>query len=154
MRWTVILAIGALWTAGLASQDAKPPSRYGVVAIFNRYPQNTPKDTLASVLKAIDNQHIDYLMAHLTDPVFVDQRVKAYGGKFEELVAESRTKLANNPGAVKQLRRFLEKGEWEENEDKDKVTVKLKDVPDQQVFLKRIDKRWFMENRMKPMAEK
>ncbi len=151
MRWAVTFMVGMLGTAAALGQDAKPPTRYGVVAIFNKYPQGTAKEALASVLRAIDAQHVDYLLAHLTDPAYVDQRVKGYGGKFEELVEESRTKLAGNPAAIKLLRRFLTAGEWEEGEGT--ATVKLKDVKDQQVFFKRIDKRWYMENRMKPMGE-
>ena len=151
MRWAVAFALATLFAAAGLAQDLKPLTRYGVVASFNRYPQGTPKEALASVLRAIDNQQIDYVLAHLTDPAFVNGRVKLYGGKFEEVVEEARTKLAGNPAGVKLLRRFLKEGEWQEAEDA--ATARLKDVKDQQVFLKRIDKRWYLENRMKPMAE-
>lgn len=152
MRWAVTFGVGVLWAAAVLGQDVKPLTRHGVVAIFNKYPQGTPKEALGSVVRAIGNQQVEYVLAHLTDPAFVDQRVKQYDGKFAELVAESRTKLANNPATVKLLGRFLKEGEWEEAEGK--AAVKLKDVKDQQVFFKQIDKRWYMENRMKPAEGK
>ncbi|HEV3448581.1 MAG TPA: hypothetical protein VG099_28345, partial [Gemmataceae bacterium] len=62
-------------------QDATPPRRYGVLLNQQNYPQEDPKQALASVVKAIDRQRIDYLLAHLADPDFVDERVKeVYGG--------------------------------------------------------------------------
>lgn len=152
MRWAVTFGVALLGATVILGQDVKPLTRHGVVAIHNKYPQGTPKETLASVLQAMENQRIDYVFAHLTDPAFVDQRVKQYGGKFEELVAEGRTKLANNPATVKLLARFLKEGEWEEAEGK--ATVKLKELKDQQVFFKQIDKRWYMENRMRPTEGK
>lgn len=151
MRLAVAIGIALLCAAPVRGQEVKPLTRYGVVAIFNKYPQNTPKDTLESVVKALEAQQVDYALAHLTDPAFVDRRVKDYGGKFEELVAESRVKLANNPTVLTQLRRFLKAGEWDKGEDT--VTVKLKDVRDQQVVLKKIGNRWFLVNFMKPTAE-
>lgn len=150
MRLAVAIGI-ALCCTTVQGQDVKPLTRHGVVAIFNKYPQSTPKETLESVLKALEAQHVDYVLAHLTDPVFVDRRVKEYGGKFEELVEESRVKLANNPSVLPQLRRFLKAGEWDKGEET--ISVKLKEVRDQQVVLKKIGNRWFLVNLMKPAAE-
>lgn len=153
MRLT--LAVGLTLTVGtlVLAQDVKTVTRYGVVAIFNKYPQKTPRETLESVIKAMEAQHVDYVLAHLTDPAFVDRRVKEYGGKFDELVEESRTKLAGSPATVKLLRRFLKDGEWDIDKEKNTAAVKLKDLREQQVFLKKVGDRWYMENRIKPMAE-
>jgi len=59
---------------------------------------------LASVLKAINGNHIDYLVAHLAEPVFVDTRVqKVYNGKFDDLVRDTDQKLKNDPAEIKRL---------------------------------------------------
>jgi hypothetical protein len=127
---------------------AQPAARYGVEADLKTYPQGTPKETLASVLKAIDTKRIDYLLAHLADPQFVDRRVKENGGRFDVLLDETKAKLLDDPGAAKQLRKFLSDGEWKVEENN--ATVKLKDVPDRAVYLRKLGDRWFLENRRKP----
>src|SRR5262245_55933096 len=50
--------------------------RYGVTRDAKSYPQASAKEALASVLKAIRDRKFDYLVAHLADPAFVDDRVK------------------------------------------------------------------------------
>ena len=129
-------------------QDATPPRRYGVLLNQQNYPQEDPKQALASVVKAIDRQRIDYLLAHLADPDFVDERVKeVYGGNFDELVKETTSKLKDNPAEAKLLERFLKEGEWDAKENT--ATASLKDVKDRQVFMKKIGKSWYLENRQK-----
>ncbi|HXG09111.1 MAG TPA: hypothetical protein VNK04_04920 [Gemmataceae bacterium] len=145
--WLIVLTIAA----GAAAQeagDAKPAQRYGIAADLKTYPQSTPKETLASVLKAIDAKRIDYLLAHLADPQFVDRRVAENGGRFDILLQEAKAKLLDDPGTAKQLRRFLNEGEW--TIDANAASVRLKDVSDHQVFLRQLGGRWFMENRRKP----
>ncbi|HEV3116420.1 MAG TPA: hypothetical protein VGY58_05165 [Gemmataceae bacterium] len=129
-------------------QDATPPRRYGVLLNQQTYPQEDPKQALASVVKAIDRQRVDYLLAHLADPDFVDERVKeVYGGNFDELVKETTTKLKDNPTEAKLLERFLKEGEWDAKENT--ATASLKDVKDRQVFVKKVGKSWYLENRQK-----
>src|SRR5947208_2987043 len=99
MRRIVALLTVALAAAGVAAQDAKPEKpavRYGVEPEVERYPQTTPKEALRSVLKAIDAVHFDYLLAQLTDPEFVDLRVKDRG-KFDKVVEETRALYAADP---------------------------------------------------------
>jgi hypothetical protein len=126
---------------------AAPAARYGVDADYDAYPQKIAKACLESVLKAIERGQIDYLLAHLVDPQFVDSRVKALGGNFRELVRETRARLGDDPATVKELRRFLQEGQFEESGDT--VTVRLKDVKSRAVFLKQINERWYLENRQK-----
>lgn len=151
MRCAIALAMALVLTITAFGQEAKPYTRHGVVAIYNKYPQATAKEALASVIRALDANHVDYVLAHLTDPAFVDRRVKEYNGRFADLVEESRAKLSGNPAMLKLLQRFLKEGEWMQEEGT--ATVKLKDVKDQQVYLKRIDKHWMMENRTRPTSE-
>ena len=134
-------------------QDATPPRRYGVILNQQSYPQTDHKQALASVIKAIDKQRVDYLLAHLADPDFVDERVKeVYSGNFEELVKETTTKLRDNPTEAKQLERFLKEGDWDAKENT--ATARLKDVKDRQVFMKKAGKNWYLENRQKAESSK
>lgn len=139
-----ILSVLALQAPALQQAPAAT-TRYGIPLDINKFPQNTPKDCFASVVKAIDDRHIDYLLAQLTDPAFVDMRVKDSGGSFEEVVKEASARLVNDPLAVKELKRFLREGEWQEEEGT--ASVKLKDVKNRTVFLRKLNDRWFFENR-------
>jgi hypothetical protein len=152
-----LLALGIVlaWTAVVPAQPPQEtaPRRYGIEANLRDYPQESPKETLASVLRAIERRRINYLLAQLADPAFVDKRVReVYGGNFEELVRETTHKLADDPAVGKELVRFLKDGEWEGGETT--ATVKLKDVKDRQVFFHTIGRRWYLENRQKPEPAK
>lgn len=151
MRGLVGCLIALVCLSGAFSQENKSTKRYGVEVELDFFPQDTPKNALESVLKAIERKRIAYLLAQLADPKFVDERVKSYGGNFDELITETTKKLKDDPASVKELRRFLKEGEWEGGDTT--ASVKLKDVKDRQVFLKKIGERWFLENRMKPEAE-
>lgn len=133
--------LGILFVVAAVQAD----KRYDIESDLKTYPQGTPKEALASVLKALEGKRVDYLLAHLADPQFVDQRVKENGGSFKELVKEATGKLVDDPSALKQLRRFLSDGEWKTEENS--ATVQLKDAGGRQVFLRKIGGRWFMENR-------
>jgi hypothetical protein len=142
--------IASVSAPGVRAQD-KGGRRFGVELDAENFPQKTPKECLASVVRAIDGRQIDYLLAQLADPAFVDQRVKTLGGDFRELVKETTERLAMDPTIVKELRRFAAEGMWEEGDDS--ATVKLKDVKAHTVFLKKIENRWYFENRQKPKEE-
>jgi hypothetical protein len=148
----ILLGLAVLANAAGAGEEGKVPlKRHGIVADLKSYPQGTAKEALASVLKAIDAKRIDYLVAQLADPAFVDDRVKRiYGGKFAEQVEDTCGRL--DPLTVKQLRRFLKDGTWKN--DKTEAVVRLKDVKDRCVRLRRRDGRWFLEHNSSLPAEK
>ncbi len=126
---------------------AQDSSRYGVALDTATYPQATAKQTLASVLKAIDAGKIDYLVAHLADPSFVDDRVKRlYGGKFTEQVQDTTIRL--DPPTVKLLKRFAKEGTW--TIGKTSAIVSLDDVRDRVVRLVLKDGRWFFSHDSSP----
>src|SRR5207248_1046803 len=110
--FAVVIVIGLL-SSGLRAQDAGT-TRYKVDPDLDNYPQKTAKEALESIIKAIDAKQIDYLVAQLADPQFVDMRVKMAAGGFPDIVGETRARLADDPSAVKELRRFLKEGQWEE----------------------------------------
>jgi hypothetical protein len=138
--------------AGLLAISAGPPAdapkklanRYGLAADLKTYPQATPKEALGSALKAVEKKRFDYLVAHLADPDFVDDRVRrVYGGHFDEQVDDTRARL--DPGTLKQLRALLEGGVWEVN--KTTATARRKGDKDRFLRLKAIGGRWFLEHR-------
>jgi hypothetical protein len=149
--WGILVGLAVLGSAASAGDKAKTPvKRYGIAADLKSYPQGTAKEALASVLKAIDSKRIDYLVAQLADPVFVDDHVKRlYGGKFAEQVEDTRARL--DPLTVKRLRRFLKAGTWKNG--KTEAIVRLKDVKDRCVRLRKRDGRWFLEHRSAPPEE-
>jgi hypothetical protein len=140
LAWLVLL------TFPLAA-NAQDGARYGVSRDDKAYPQATAKEALASVLKAIDGKKFDYLVAHLADPAFVDDRVKRiYGGSFAEQVQDTQGRL--DPAAVKQLKRFAKEGKWAI--DKTFATVTLEDVKERVVRLVKKDGKWFLSHASSP----
>lgn len=81
MRTSTIMAVlmGFCLTATALQPPAGPdglaPDRFGVPHRPKNFPQATPKDTLASVIEVVAAGRTDYLLAHLMDPGFVDDRV-------------------------------------------------------------------------------
>jgi hypothetical protein len=133
--------------SGLCGEPA-PAQRQGIDPDLKTFPQGTPQEALASVLKAIEGKRVDYLLAHLADPEWVDQRLKDTGGKLNELRQETTRRLVDDPGAAKQLQRLLKEGEWDLEETD--ASVHLKEATDRWVFLHKSNGRWFLENRWKP----
>jgi hypothetical protein len=142
---------GWLVFAGLYLFAALAGERYGIAPDLKTYPQATPKEALASALKAADAGRFDYLAAQLADPDWIDGRVKRlYGGRFEGQVEDTRARL--DAPTLKLLRRFLADGAWQE--DKDRASARLKDVSDSRVYLRRLGDRWYLEHRSAPAADK
>lgn len=141
------LALACVVASAQTPREKAPARRYGIEPDLETYPQNTPKDTLASVLKAIDRGRVDYLLAQLADPAWVDRRIAATGGKFDSLVEETTRKLNDDRSAVKQLRRMLREGEWTKGEDV--VTARLKDTLDVARF-RQVEGRWYFQNDKDP----
>jgi len=85
MRKSLVLTV-LLGAWPVAAQDPAPPAppRYGVVAAQEAYPQRTPREALTSAVRAVERGKVDYLVAHLIDPKFVDARVLARARLLEE----------------------------------------------------------------------
>lgn len=144
------LVLPALLLVFPALAGGSESKRYGIVAAESNYPQATPRETLQSVLKAIEAGKIRYLVAQLADPGFVDDRVRqVYGGRFDEQVRDTETRL--DPATVRKLRRFLAEGKWAI--DRDSAVVSLEDVPDRVVRLVRHDGRWYLAHRSDPAGK-
>ncbi|MCS7045334.1 MAG: hypothetical protein NZO58_03155 [Gemmataceae bacterium] len=151
--------IAALVPLACAAQDGgtRLSKRHGFEYAPELYPQATPQEALASVVKAIDRKNIDYLLAHLADPEFVDERVVNYAMlvkgderarlvlAFERLVRETTQHFREDPLLVKELRQFLKEADWEV-QDQTAVGV-LKTPSPRRVFFRKLENRWFLENR-------
>jgi hypothetical protein len=128
-----------------AADDAKT-ARYGIAPDLAAYPQGTPQEALASVVKAIEAKRFDYLVAQLADPVYVDDRIqRLHGGRFDDQVEDTRNRL--DAAALMLLRRFSKDGAWQA--EKQHAIVMLKDVSDNVVSFRLIAGRWFLEHRNK-----
>jgi hypothetical protein len=124
-----------------------PQGRYGIARHAKTYPQSSPKETLQSLIKAVEAKNAGYVLAYLADPEWVDGRVKEYGQKFEVLLKETTGKLVDDPSALKLLKRFEKDGNWEADESK--AQVKLKDLSDKSIRFRKIGDIWFIENEYK-----
>jgi hypothetical protein len=146
MRFTFAPLLALACAAAALAEADKPvaAARFGVEPDLKTYPQSTPKEALASVLKAIEDKRIDYLLAQLADPDWVDGRLKKTDGDFKTLVKETTAKLLDDPGQAKKLQRFLKEGDWSEGDAA--AQVRLKDEKERGVFLRKVGDRWFLEN--------
>jgi hypothetical protein len=145
-----IVPVGFILLASAAGFAADAPAkRFGVEVDPKTYPQSTPEETLASVLKAIEQKRPDYIVAQLADPQFVDRRVKETS--YDELLSEATAKLISDPGAAKQLRAFKEKGDWSKEDDS--ASVSLKEGSDRTVSFRKAGGRWFLKQPYKKPAK-
>ena len=146
MRYAILTAF-VLVTGGYSQaqeKKAEPPApRFGVKADLEAYPQGSAKEVMKSIATALERTRTDYILAHLTDPVFVDSRVKEFKGDFEGLVRDTEEHLAD-PKRRQEFLRFLKEGTVEESGTTAKVT--LKDVPKKQMSFRQTGGRWFLEN--------
>ncbi len=142
---------------GAQDQD-NASKRYGFDLNLAFYPQKTPQETILSVVKAIENKRMDYLLAQLADPRFVDEAVAAYKTTirqgsdkakvflaFDRLVVETAQYFLEDPTLLKELRAFGKEGEFETSDTQASGT--LKTVQGRKVFLRKLEDRWFLENK-------
>src|SRR5688572_13162149 len=134
----------------LAQDDAKLGKSYRFDVNSAFYPQKEPRDTILSIVQAIENQPVDYLLAQLADRRFVDQAVTLYEKSvakgsdsakeflaFDRLVSETSMYFLEDPTLLKERRKFGKDGEWEADETK--ATGTLKTVQGRKVFLRKLD---------------
>jgi len=172
----IVAVIGAY--AVQAQPKPEPQPRYGVVAETNIYPQESPKQALASLAKAFDRQRVDYVLAHLADPTFTAGKVaQFYRQKFGRVpeddlelsegerdrrlktavalfAAEVSDHMDSFPKQTLRFFRLLKNGAVAEAGTT--ATVTLADTPEVTLTLKQLEGRWYMVNdpeAAKPRAE-
>ncbi len=162
MRFPFALFLGCLMlTAVLAQDKDKSGKRYLIAPNPEIYPQDTPENALASVIKAIQDKKIDYLLAQLTDPEFVDRQVQRHaetrkpdkGGEklkelaaFDEFVKVVTAHLTEDPTLLKDLTRIA-KGDWERGDNS--ASASTKENKDKRAFFRKVGNHWYFENRQK-----
>lgn len=148
------IAIIAFLTLG---QESALHKRYGYDVQPLVYAQKTPQEAVTSIVRALDRNRYDYLMAHLADPRFVDPRVKAImkditqGSEegraivaFDKLVKEIKDHFLEDAALIREMRLFAAQADWDVEGDR-AVGVNPQ-LQGRQVVLRRIEDRWFLEN--------
>src|SRR5262249_54885157 len=149
MRLIAMTVVFCVATALPAQDDSKLAKRYTYEVNARDFAQSTPQETLKSVVKAIAGGKVEYMLAHLVDPEFVDAKVEKYkelvtqGKKeakafsaFRRLVKETEEHFLEDPELVQQLKRFIKEGEWKE--DKGTAVASVKSLVGRHVFMKQI----------------
>jgi hypothetical protein len=159
----MLLALLSLCAVATAVDDPKkkappPPRRFGFDVDEETFSQQSPEKTMQSIAKALDRKKVDYLLAHIADPAFVDYWVNRYKGDFaqggeegkrllafERLVTETNQYYANDPLIVRDLRKFAKEAKWAE--DGDTAVGTVEGIAGRKVYLRKIGERWFLENK-------
>jgi hypothetical protein len=151
MRMALVVILTLTSLTGLVIPRAVGDMRYGVALDTKTYPQTTPQETLASVIKAIEDNRVDYVLAFLADPQTVEATVMSdFDGQFVPYVRFAEGFLT--PDVARLFGRFVKEGEWKI--EGDKATATLKDVNDKAVFMHKVDGRWRLDTRQRPDAMK
>ncbi len=123
------------------AQAVKESGRYGIAFDEASFPQNTPDNLRKSLLKALNSDKIEYMLAHLADPSFIDKNVReVHEGDFAKQVAETREKLKK--GLKSPLESLLKEGKLNASEK----SASLKDLI---ITMKLENNKWYMENNKK-----
>jgi|SRR6516162_7689476 hypothetical protein len=149
--------IPILLLASLATgQEPSKSKRFEIGQDLERYPQNTPQLAMKSIARALLERKLDYLLAHLAEPAFVDAKVKDYAKQykgpakaveivaFHDVVNEFADHLRRDPTIVDELYRFAKEGKWEIKENM--ASASLPDVASRQVNFIAVKKQWYLQN--------
>ncbi len=154
--------IGILLAACAHAQDAPLPKleqRYGF-SLSESYPQKTPQETMKAIVRAFDSDRVDYLLAHLVDPAFVDGKVAEYKKgfpatldertrtllAFDKLLREVKAHFREDPILEKEIRTFARKAEWKEDGE---TRVGTLEKTSRKIVMKKSGERWFMFEQQK-----
>ena len=86
MTLTVLLGMTAAATAQRPPVEVNPAPRFNVLYNERFFKQASPKDTLASVVKAADLRQFDYITVYLMDEAYADGKIAERARDFEGAV--------------------------------------------------------------------
>jgi hypothetical protein len=191
MRLPLILALMIFGTLAVAQEAPVAPTKFGIKPLNDVYPQGKVTDVLASTIKAIEKDRIEYFVAHLLDPKFVEARIndrakqlevvvdkdlralrdeqvqagiprrerlpaepkefalavaeEAKNRAFKLVVRDIRAHLAENPESLREFKKFQRIGVVVDTGEVGTIT--LKDTKDVQLNFKKLETRWYIEDR-------
>jgi lambda repressor-like predicted transcriptional regulator len=135
-----LVAVALLVTASAAAEEANPNLRYGIPVDPTHFSQDGAQQTVRSIVRALDDGKVSYMLAHLIAPEDIDAKLKFDRAALRRLAgkatAASTEKLRNA------LVDHLEQGRW---------IIKggraLSEVQDRaDLTLERVGGRWYMHN--------
>ncbi|MBI3822085.1 MAG: hypothetical protein HY289_05315 [Planctomycetes bacterium] len=149
------------WCSTLPAQDEVKKKattrRFGFDVDGDTFPQKSPDEAMKSIVKALNRDKVDYLLAQMADPAYVDYWVDQYKVQFTEGKDEGKRLLAfdrltretilyfqNDPLIVKDLKAFAKEAKW--TEEGDLATGVVESLPARKVFLRKVGERWFLKN--------
>ena len=143
VRRTMFLAVAAiaLWiSSAVVAEEANPNLRYGIPVDRTRFSQDGPQQTVRSIVRALNDGKVAYMLAHLIAPDDVDAKLKLDRAALRQLAGKA------TPESTGELRDalldHLEQGRW---------IIKggraLSEVQGRaDLTLERIGGRWYMHN--------
>lgn len=186
-RLLALIAVLVFATISSAQAPEVKP-RFDVLHNAEFYKQDSPQQTLISVVGALGRDRYDYVLAHLLDPAYVNSRLATTQSYFERIAADQvaqtaagrllkgaelqsriqqvrttlgfkqlaeqmKEKMADDPDSLKDLKRLAREGIFMDSGDV--ATATLKDIKDRALYFKKVEGRWFLENRKedKPAAK-
>lgn len=123
--------------------DEEPPvwpERYGQEVDLKLYPQSTPQEAIAAVIKAMKAADITYMLAHLVSPTEVDRKLKGDREAFRKLAVKATPEKTK--AMVTDLQTLLDDGTWTMRRNLCWATID----GHRDLTLEKIGKRWFMHN--------
>ena len=162
MRLSLFIVALAVFSMTAAAQDEvkpkKTPRRFGFDVDETTFPQKTPAEAMKSIGTALDRKRLDYMLAHMVDPKYVDYWVDRYKTvfamgsdeakgllAFDRLVRETNLYYQDDPVLLRELRVFARDAEW--TEDDGVAFGVVKTIAARKVYLRKIGDRWFLDNR-------
>ena len=130
----------------LPAQAVKESGRFGIPLDEASFPQNSPENLRKSLLNALNSDKIEYMLAHLADPSFIDKNVReVHEGDFAKQVAETREKLKK--GLKSPLESLLKEGKLSASEK----SASLKDpaLKDFIISMKLENNKWVTGGRIR-----
>jgi hypothetical protein len=88
MRYPATFALLFALPVFAMGQATEPEVRFGVRQNTAVYPQDTAKNTMSSLLRVLDRQRYDYLVAFFMEPGYVAEQLRITYPKFEAAARE------------------------------------------------------------------
>lgn len=142
MRLVAVWAIVLSTTMCSAAQadDNGPNRRYGIPLDATHFPQVGPQQAVRSIVKALDDKQVAYMLAHLISPEDVDAKLNGEVAALRRLAGKATGESTLQLRAA--LVDHLEHGRWII-----KGSRALSEVNNRaDLTLERVDLRWYLHN--------